>query len=86
MAYREQVLGGRLMYAGLLLLHVCNVVDRRVELRWIVINIHDVDDNGRQVRELVIEHAVLQAVYLSDNRTRVNNIIITIKYNIFIAP
>ena len=61
------------MYAGFLLLHVCNVVDRRVELRWIVIHIHDVYDNGRQVRELVVEHAVLQSVDLSDDRTRINN-------------
>ena len=71
--YREQILGRSLMYAGFLLLHVCNVVDRRVELRWIVINIHDVDDDGGQVGELVVEHAVLQSVDLCDDRACINN-------------
>ena len=61
------------MDAGLLLLHVRNVVDRRVELWRIVVDIPDVDDNDGQVGELVIEHTVLQSVYLRDDRVRINN-------------
>ena len=62
--YSEQILGGRLRYPAFLLLYVCDVVDGRVEAWGVVVDIHDVDDNRREVGELVVKDTVLESVDL----------------------